>query len=75
MPPKKSDEEIIKARENFEIEYPSGDEKRFHGSQEEQAQNQRTVTQQKKHNEFDKQAIRTTGKQQITLPLPSKPQD
>jgi hypothetical protein len=65
MPPKKSDEEIVKARENFEIEYPSGDEKRFQGSQEEQAQNQRTVTQQKKHNEFDKKAIRTTGKQQI----------
>jgi len=61
--PKPSDEEIVKARENFEPEYPSGDEKRFQGSQEEQAQNQRTVVQQKKHNEFDKKAIRTTGLQ------------
>jgi hypothetical protein len=60
-----TDEEIREARQDFEPEYPSGDEKRFQGSQAEQAQNQRTVTQQKKHNEFDKKAIRTTGKQQI----------
>lgn len=60
--PKPTDEEIVKAREDFEPEYPSGDEKRFPGSQAEQAQNQRTVTQQKKHNEFYKQEQRQTGK-------------
>lgn len=59
---KPTDEEIEKARENFEPEYPSGDEKLFPGSQAEQAQNQRTVTQQKKHNEFYKQEQRQTGK-------------
>lgn len=61
--PKPTDEEIVKAREDFEPEYPSGDEKRFPGSQAEQAQNQRTVTQQKKHNEFYKQEQRQTGLQ------------
>jgi hypothetical protein len=58
-----TDEEIVKARQNFEPEYPSGDEKLFQGSQAEQAQNQRTVTQQKKHNEYFQQEQRQTGKQ------------
>jgi hypothetical protein len=57
-----TDEEIREARQDFEPEYPSGDEKRFQGSQAEQAQNQRTVTQQKKHDEFYKQELRQTGK-------------
>jgi hypothetical protein len=58
-----TDEEIVKARQNFEPEYPSGDEKLFQGSQAEQAQNQRTVTQQKKHNEYFQQEQRQTGNQ------------
>ncbi|KAI4743140.1 hypothetical protein E4T50_06473 [Aureobasidium sp. EXF-12298] len=58
-----TDEEIREARQDFEPEYPSGDEKRFQGSQAEQAQNQRTVTQQKKHDEFYKQELRQTGLQ------------
>jgi len=69
-----TDEEIIKARQDFEPEYPSGDEKRFQGSQEEQAQNQRTVTQQKKHNEFYKQELRQTGKHPPPIPPSDEPE-
>ncbi|KAI4719282.1 hypothetical protein E4T48_04452 [Aureobasidium sp. EXF-10727] len=58
---KPTDEEIEQARQDWEPEYPSGDEKRFQGSQAEQAQNQRTVTQQKKHNEYYNQEKRQTG--------------
>ncbi|KAI4725434.1 hypothetical protein E4T49_06792 [Aureobasidium sp. EXF-10728] len=60
---KPTDEEIEQARQDWEPEYPSGDEKRFQGSQAEQAQNQRTVTQQKKHNEYYNQEKRQTGLQ------------
>lgn len=57
-----TDEEIVQARQDWEPEYPSGDDKRFPGSQAEQAQNQRTVVQQKKHNEYYNSEKRQTGK-------------
>lgn len=56
-----TDEEIQAARQDWEPEYPQGNDKRFPGSEHEQAQNQRTVTQQKKHNEFYNQEKRETG--------------
>lgn len=59
-----TDEEIVQARQDWEPEYPSGDDKRFPGSQAEQAQNQRTVVQQKKHNEYYNSEKRQTGKDQ-----------
>lgn len=68
MPPV-TDEQRVEARQNWEPEYPSGDEKRFPGSQAEQSQNQRTVTQQKKHNEYYNKEKRETG-MPIVSPIP-----
>lgn len=62
-----TDEERIAARQDWAPEYPSGDEKRFPGSQAEQEQNQRTVVQQKKHNEFYNQEKRQTGKRHSVI--------
>lgn len=62
------DEEIVAQRQNFQPEYPQ-DNKLFPGTEKEQAQGQRTVTQQKKHNNFYEQEKRSAGTTILTISI------
>ena len=65
------DEEIVAKRQNFQPDYPE-DNKLFAGTEKEQAQGQRTVTQQKKHNNYYNQEKRSAGMTIYTLPVSSE---
>lgn len=65
------DEEIVAQRQNFQPEYPQ-DNKLFAGTEKEQAQGQRTVTQQKKHNNYYNQEKRSAGTTISTIPILSE---